>query len=197
MLKKVLEYFNKSWYHLIDNKGEMNNMEQMKGIFDARVLACFIIEQYSKFTNNTKEITNIKLQKSLYFLLAYWGGFVNSGVKSKSEIDMKGINPILFSNRIEAWVYGPVVPDVFYAQKDGTLDDYNTDLTEQFENIPMLEESLKSLLNDIFSVADFKLVSTSHDDMSWRNHFNAESQYHNEQIPQQEIIEEYTLKNAV
>jgi len=168
----------------------------MKGILDARVLACYIIEQYNNFTNNTKKITNIKLQKALYFLLAYWGGFIRKGklINSEEAID---VSDTLFDNEIQAWVYGPVVPDVFYAQKNGNLESYCEDLTCVFDNTPMLEETIKSLLDDIFSVADFKLVSTSHEDKSWRNHFNMENKFHNEVIPQEEIIQEYSLRDAI
>lgn len=168
----------------------------MNGILDARTLACYVIDKYSIFTHNTKVLTNIKLQKALYFLLAYWGGFIRKGKLVDSE-EIITVNDVLFSNEIQAWVYGPVVPDVFYAQKKGTLGDYKIDLTEIFNNTPMLEETLNSLLEDIFNVADFKLVSTSHEDKSWLNHFDMESKFHNEVIPQEEIIQEYTLRDAI
>ena len=202
MLKKVLEYFHKRWYSIFridDRRIRKSEVISMEGIFDARSLACYIIDKYNKFTNGAKEISNIKLQKALYFLLAYWGGFVRKGQMNDSEEKLEA-NAILFSNEIQAWVYGPVVPDVFHAKKDGILDNYKLEdekLREIFDSVPMLEETIDSLLGDIFPVADFKLVSTSHEDKSWINHFDMDDLFHNEPIPQEEIIQEYTLRDAI
>ena len=46
-----------------------------------------------------EEVTNLKLQKILFFI-------------QKENIKKKGRG--LFYNTIEAWQYGPVVPDVYY-----------------------------------------------------------------------------------
>ncbi len=195
MFEKVLEYVTKKCYSIFRIE-KSKGVSPMNGILDARTLACYIINQYSIFTNHTKEISNIKLQKALYFLLAYWGGFIRKGKMNNSE-EIIDVNEILFSNEVQAWVYGPVVPDVFHAQKDGTLKQYEENLNEVFDSTPMLEETINSLLNDVFAVADFKLVSTSHEDKSWLNHFEMESQFHNEIMPQEEIISEYALRDAI
>jgi len=195
MIKNVIVFFTNLWYDLF----RVEKVDDMKGIFDARSLACYIIKKYSDFTHGNKKISNIKLQKSLYFLLAYWGGFVRKGKMIDSEEKIEA-SEILFDNEIQAWVYGPVVPDVFFAQKDGRLDSFELseeELSEIFNSNPMLEETINSLLIDIFSVADFKLVSTSHEDKSWSSHFDMDSMFHNETIPQEEIIQEYTLRDAI
>ena len=82
-----------------------------KGIVSAKELACYIIDYYiEKFG---KEISPIKLQKSLYFCFAYWGGFVRKSKLADTEITINK-SDWLFDEDIEAWVYGPVVPDVYH-----------------------------------------------------------------------------------
>lgn len=195
MVKKVLEYISNLWYSVfrIDHEGGGVIME---GIFDARALACYISDKYKEFSKGNC-ISSIKLQKSLYFLLAFWGGFIRRGINSISELDVSNINDVLYSNEIQAWTYGPVVVDVFHAQKDGTLKDYRINLDSIFNEIPMLKDTIDSLLSDIFKIGDFKLVSTSHEDLAWKNHFDPDEFIHNEVITQEEIIQEYALKNEI
>ena len=45
-------------------------------IVDAKELASYIKYKYNEQFGNSN-IPPIKLQKSLYFLLAYWGGFIS------------------------------------------------------------------------------------------------------------------------
>lgn len=59
----------------------------------AKEVALFIIHGY----NNT--VDNLRLQKILYF---FWMDYYK---KCKKE---------LFGDRIEAWAYGPVIPNVYY-----------------------------------------------------------------------------------
>ena len=55
-----------------------------KGLVNAKELACYITDYYMiKFS---KEISPIKLQKSLYFCFAYWGGFVRKSKLNEAEI---------------------------------------------------------------------------------------------------------------
>ena len=72
--------------------------------------------------------------KALYFCFAYWGSFVRNGKKAVelSEIDVSNYEEYLFDDDIEAWVYGPVVPSVYKACKDGTLENYREQKKEIF-----------------------------------------------------------------
>lgn len=203
MIKKVILYFTnqtKLWYDKIKNKGMMvMRRENKRGIFDAKDLACYIKDKYAKYTQNTKEITPIKMQKALYFCFAYWAGFVNKG-KIDGQID-SNTNNILFHNKFEAWAYGPVVPSVYFNEK--TAQFFRTKKQEEeaiarveviLDNNDILNETLNSIINDVFEISDFKLVSLSHMDLSWQNHFNETASKHNEEIPLEEIINEYTTK---
>lgn len=170
-----------------------------QGIFDAKDLACYIKKKYSEFTDNTKQITPIKMQKALYFCFAFWAGFVNKG-KIDGQVS-NDVNSLLFTDKIEAWAYGPVVPSVYFNEKTAMFfrtreqEEKAVERVEiEMNNNNFLHETIDSILNDVFENSDFKLVSISHMDKSWQNHFNENSKKHNEEIPKEEIINEYTTR---
>ncbi len=156
-----------------------------KGIFDARELANYII-QYSN-TKFKQEISPLKLQKALYFCFAYWGGFMHNSnsVHSHKEIDLD-YNEFLFGNKIEAWVYGPVIPDVYHEEHLESFKKENL-----FKNMNYLQEYINNVLDDILLVNDFKLVEISHEDECWKKHFKKNHFFHNIEIPKEDIIKEY------
>lgn len=149
---------------------------------DARELAYYITE----FAGG--EISPIKLQKSLYFCFAYWGGFVRKSKIAKSEIDLSHYSEKLFDNKIEAWVYGPVVPDVYHEKDD--LEKYIKENEELFTDSYM-QEFVNDVLKDVLACNDFTLVDTSHQDQCWKKHFKKNALFHNDEIPAEEIIKEY------
>lgn len=175
----------------------VNNMkkQEQKGILDAKELAAYISDSYSK-SHDYNEISKIKLQKSLYFLFAMWGGMIR---KSKCNPDyveenLSSQNEYLFSNTIEAWVYGPVVPDVYRAKElNSNLENAQLVLsTNKF-----LKETIDSILLDVFSIADFKLVSISHEDNCWKQNFNFSDETHNKEIDKELIINEYAARESL
>lgn len=200
LIKKVVEYLftwtGSLWYDL--SKIGCRKMKKI-GILEAKDLACYIKREYSEFSQNTREITPIKMQKALYFCFAYWAGFVNKG-KIDQQIS-KEENEVLFADKIEAWSFGPVVPNAYFNERDAMF--FRTKSQEEeavnrvkviFEEKPMLADTINSVLSDLFEISDFKLVSRSHMDKSWQNHYNPTSNKHNEEIPKEEIINEYTTK---
>lgn len=200
MFKKLLEYLTNLCYSIARIIGVRGVKEMKKsGLFEAKDLACYIKGEYDKYTKGTKAITPIKMQKALYFCFAYWAGFVRKG-KIDNQI-LSSENELLFDDRIEAWAYGPVVPSVYFNEK---LPDFlkikrlETEAREKVEVIlnsnDFLKETIDSILNDVFEISDFKLVSISHMDKSWQNHFSSTDSKHNEEIPKEEIINEYTAK---
>lgn len=157
-------------------------------IINAKELASYIKFKY-KEQIGTSAIPPIKLQKSLYFLLAYWGGFIRKGARNPefSEIVSYNYDEVLFENRIEAWVYGPVVPEV-YAIEESITPNCEIDVDEYIKNF------IDELLEDIFKVSDFKLVELSHNDLAWKNNFDYDAEYHNQEITKEEIISEYARR---
>lgn len=159
---------------------------EKKGIFSALDLASYIKYKYSNMNDRiSDEISPLKLQKSLYFCFAYWGGFVRKGKNKKSEIDLKD-SEYLFDERIEAWVYGPVIPDVYHSKNIEISDKRDIFIGKEY-----IKEFIDGLLNDILSVSDFKLVEASHNDECWKRNFRKSEFFHNNEIPKEEIIKEY------
>lgn len=157
--------------------------ELQKGIVSAKELACYIIDVYNKKFH--KEISPIKLQKSLYFSFAYWGGYVRKSHFLNTEITVDK-SEWLFDEDIEAWVYGPVVPEVYHEQN---LDSYRN--PNLFINNEDVKEYIDGVLDNILEVSDFKLVDVSHSDACWKNNFNPDSKTHNVVINKDDIISEY------
>ena len=154
-----------------------------KGIVNAKELACYITDYYNeKFS---KVISPIKLQKSLYFCFAYWGGFVRKSKLADTEITINK-SEWLFAENIEAWVYGPVVPDVYH--EDNLMSNRNENLFCDDEDV---KEFVNGVLDDILNVSDFKLVEVSHSDNCWKKNFDPNSERHNVVIDKEDIITEY------
>lgn len=167
-------------------------------MFDARQLAGYIISCYKEDYSN--DISSIKLQKALYFLFAFWGGFVRKSKDADPDSIEEVIDEeeILFNNRIEAWVYGPVVPDVYTEFKYGLIEQNYCGTAELFKDTnSIVKDTIDSMLNDIFPIADFKLVSISHEDKCWINNFDVSEKKHNKEIPAEEIIREYATRALI
>lgn len=167
-------------------------------MFNALDLAVYISGKY--YRDNGIEISGIKLQKSLYFLFAYWGGFIRRSKNNKNfvEQDLSSYDELLFNNQIQAWTYGPVVPEVYH-----NIEAYKQTLNGNYERVVekiseqgngFVKQFIDDLLNDIFKLGDFKLVDISHEDKSWINHYDYNDDYHNEVITPEEIICEYASK---
>lgn len=164
--------------------------------FDAKDLARYIADSYEK--QYKRPISNIKLQKSLYFLFAYWGGFVKRSQLSKNNDDLESVEisklkPYLFNNRIEAWVYGPVVPSIYKAIKNQTEETLLASINK-IKQEPFVKAFIDDLLEDIFNTSDFKLVDLAHQDECWISKFDYNAEQHNQEIDKEEIINEYSTR---
>lgn len=97
------------------------------------------------------EISNLVLQKLLYLIQAY------------SLVDR---NQPAFDDRIEAWQYGPVVPEAYYGFK------YHFNEIQNANN-NILDENTNRYINEIFETFGrqdpFDLVNLTHSYNSWIN----------------------------
>ena len=175
----------------------MKNMEEKKGIFSSEELANYIAYKYKEKMGTN--ISPLKLQKSLYFCFAYWGGFVRKGKKSpeSAEINLKEFNEYLYDEDIEAWIYGPVVPSVYKNFKIDKVDEekakeFEIELKKKYNGI--LYVFISGLLADLIEANDFDLVDISHKDNAWKNNYNPEEYGHHNTINMEDIINEYTNK---
>lgn len=159
-------------------------------------LALYVRKRYLNYQGNTTRriISPIKLQKSLYFLFAYWGQFIRKNKENKDsvEVDYSNYEECLFNDRIEAWTYGPVVPNVFNAEKLGLLDKEPDN--KYLENEIEKKEFIDNLLEQLFEIDDFGLVRISHEDECWKRNYIESDEKHNREIPKEEIINEYSTK---
>ena len=160
------------------------------GITKAKNLAAYLNNCYrDKFNRN---MSPVRLQKTLYFCFAYWGGFVRKGKNNPqiSDIDVSSYDECLFDEKIEAWVYGPVVPDVYH---ENNIQNFYIETI--FDSHNATKDIVDNVFEDTLAINDFKLVDIAHEDNVWKKHFKYENDYHNEEIPKEEIIEEYATKN--
>ncbi len=163
-------------------------------ITTAKSLAIYIIDRY-KEQSNGKDISPIKLQKALYFCFAYWGGFVRKGKgtnSAMSEIDVSSLEENLFDEDIEAWIYGPVIPDVYRHHKANTLNQFRDE--NIFKNNDFTKSYIDGILDDILKASDFSLVEESHKDDCWKKHSDFNKSMHSNKIPKEDIINEYSYK---
>lgn len=156
----------------------------------------FYKERYEENTNK-RDISPIKLQKALYFLFAYWGQYIGKSKQknSNSEVNFEEFSENLYAEAIQAWTYGPVLPEIYALQKDESL---NINITENYledtDHNLVIKEFIDYLLPQIFDISDFGLVDLSHQDNCWKNHYNSQEEFHNNEIPKKEIIDEYCNK---
>lgn len=162
---------------------------------NANDLACYVIEYYKE--HKQKEMSDISLQKILYFLFAYWGGFIRQG-KIDENPEVMEQSEILFLDKIEAWTYGPVVAQLYYDKKDGVFDKYKKEVyrgeEELFGENELLKSTIDSLLRDLIELDPFRLVTISHRDKCWIKNYNQSEDKHHNEIEKEDIIQEYATR---
>ena len=101
-------------------------------------------------------ITNLKLQKLLYYAEGFYLAIFNEP---------------LFSEKIEAWTYGPVVPTIYHTYKDWgskSITSYNKESIGKFIDVQL------DFLNEIWSVfgqfSAWKLRDMTHNEKPWLDH---------------------------
>ena len=172
----------------------MKNTEK-NAFFEAKVLANYINHFYKKNINSTGNVSDIVLQKTLYFLFAYWGGFIRQGILDNNQ-EIEGQPEYLYNDKIEAWTYGPVLPEIYKLRKQELLfvDNAEEEIENVFGENLFMKDIIDGLLSDILKVDPFRLVTISHMDKCWKNNYSVEDEKHNKEIPKEEILEEYGNK---
>lgn len=130
-----------------------------------RMICALIIHEKSN-------ISNLVLQKLLYFIQAYT--LLNTG------------NPA-FNNIMEAWTYGPVVPEVYYTFKNNP-EFYNV----QFEELnSQISDIVREVVHNLGEVPPFTLVKFTHSYDTWINAWNTLG---NKEITPNSILEYHTQR---
>ena len=114
-------------------------------------VARYILYTAYKFGDS---ITNLKLQKLLYYVQADY--LVNHNGRP------------LFAENIEAWQYGPVIREVYNVYKCFGRTPINDEcLTEQFELTSEEKEAIEDSLEQYMSYSAYELVSNIHQEQPW------------------------------
>lgn len=97
---KIIEKLKKVWYYLVAREKKTEKKKERKDreddVMNAITLSNYIIE---KFNEQGAPITNLKLQKVLYYVQGY---------------SLKIFGKPAFREEIYSWQYGPVVPISYY-----------------------------------------------------------------------------------
>ena len=108
----------------------------------------------AEFENRKAPITNLKLQKVLYYIQGYF---------------MKSFGREAFKDEIYCWTYGPVVP-MSYFEYNRNGSDF---LYPAFEPAISLLETERNLIEKIIEkcreIPSSKLVAMTHDEFPWKN----------------------------
>lgn len=141
----------------------------------------------------------IKVQKTLYFLFAFYGATYGSAKNNRNSEENEFIDSnypqYLFEPKFEAWMYGPVDSEVYGNAKQDCYSPEELDKSKMNKIMSEAEkENIKIFIDGIISqttsVDDFTLVDRTHEDKAWKNVYE-EGKLHLKMDPT-EIINEYS-----
>lgn len=117
-------------------------------------------------------ISNLKLQKLLYYMQGYHLAFFNEK---------------FFEDHLEAWTYGPVVPTAYHRFKEFGPKAIILDPNEyqEIELNPAQEDMFNQVLNEYGKFSAIKLMEMTHKETPWKEAFEK----------QDKVISVETMKN--
>ena len=148
--------------------------------------------------NSLTDATPLKLQKTLYFLWAFYAAtYGNIIYDANSEFDDETKYPKeLFKPAFEAWRYGPVDNEVYGWDKSNKIKDFDNKFGNKFNkksDFNAQDKEIKlfmdDLINQIDSINDFGLVNRSHEDSAYKDVYK-DGGSHIDMIPE-EIKKDY------
>ena len=117
------------------------------------VAKCFL---YLDNTNEGDGVSNLKLQKLVYYAQGYYSAIFNKA---------------LFSNGISAWTHGPVVSDLYHEYKQ--YGSNRIPVVTSFDNSLLTVDEFE-LVEEVFEVfgqySAWKLRNMTHEELPWLNH---------------------------
>lgn len=147
----------------------------------------------------TDDISPVKLQKGLYFLYAYYSIMYNRP-EDDSELERPyNLPPELFPAEFQAWMFGPVLPEVYDKRKAN--EEFFPNLAKTLDLATLFSgkegKEVQTFIDDflfqIFNTSDFALVDRSHMDKCWKD---AYAKGKSTPIEAQAIMDEYKVKFA-
>lgn len=125
-----------------------------EGKYDYKNICNYII---MKSNDDGNTITNLKLQKILYYVQGYF---------------LKYFDYPAFSADIQAWQYGPVVPEAYYdycsygrkairVEPDLGCENYISDREDR--------KLINKIINKCYSISVSSLITKTHNEDPWKN----------------------------
>lgn len=109
-------------------------------------------------------ISNLRLQKLLYFAQAYF--VIQDGVDSQC-----------FEERIEAWDFGPVVPDVYrYFSVFGSGHIFKIRSFDENTILLIHKKMIEKVIDSFCDYSDADLLKLTHAQEPWKNAFEQSKQ---------------------
>lgn len=114
-------------------------------------LSEYVIRHASELNKN---ITNLKLQKTLYYLQGYC---------------FKKFNEAAFEEEIQNWQYGPVAPAAYFAYSSYGSDSLVVNQNSIIESVPMPKKQVFNVvIEKCLEIPARKLVQMTHEEDPWR-----------------------------
>lgn len=132
--------------------------------------------------NKKPNTTNLVLQKLLYFIQAYV--LVSTDGKE-----------LAFSENMEAWMYGPVIPEVYRNLKSDNnfYRNFSKNDDEFLKHNPLIKEAVSTVVDGLGELNPYTLVNLTHSYAPWKEAW--ESSVDNAVISQNKIAEFHIEKN--
>lgn len=147
---------------------------------DAMTVAKWFVERANRELVDegvSEGVTNLKLQKLLYFAQA-------------ASLSLK--NTPIFSDKIEAWKFGPVIPSVY-----NELRSNGSNPIKEISASGELTLEAKEILEDVWNIygkyAAHELVSITHSHLPWKEvYFSTPEGRRHSEITQESMKSYYT-----
>ncbi|MGL5717092.1 MAG: Panacea domain-containing protein [Paraclostridium sp.] len=134
------------------------------GKYDALDVAEYVLSYCENELH--RPISNLRLQKVLYYIQGVY---------------LSNNHEPLFDNEIQAWDYGPVIPDVYYTY-NGFIGNSITGVIPQ--QVDLLQDDeiqiIQQVVNEKINGSVWDLVRQTHEESPWLNNFR---RGYNNEIP--------------
>ena len=103
-----------------------------------------------------KPISNLQLQKFLYYI---------------QGLNLALLGKCMFKNEIEAWKYGPVVPDIYYRFSSNSSQEIIGIKPKEEVLSDSEKEIIKFVANNLKDIDPWDLVKSTHEEDPWKNNY--------------------------
>ena len=152
---KMEKSFRNKCLHDFQDYDVHNTRKESEKMYTAMNIASEIIRQYGE---RHKSITNLKLQKVLYYVQVY---------------SLQNQGRALFDDDFQAWRHGPVIPEVYDIFRKYVSDDIKEDDQTVLGNRIEIDETSKSMIEKIVEktlpLDAWDMVYKTHETRPWKD----------------------------